>query len=76
MSQILVDAKAIYDLNNDPVCILPAGFRLTDERWDQIWSLHDKLDRFNSHLELSELFPDDESLKAGFRAHSGNETTL
>ncbi len=76
MSQILVDAKAIYDLNNDPVCILPAGFRLTDERWNQIWFLHDKLNRFISHRELSELFPDDDSLKADFRTHSGDETSL
>ena len=53
----------LTDFNNDAVCILPIGFDLTDDKWNKIWELHEKLNRFMGHEELQELFPDDESLK-------------
>ena len=40
MPKKLPEAKVLTDFNNDPVCILPHGFLLNDERWELIWSLH------------------------------------
>ena len=62
MSQELLEPRVITDFNNDPVCILPSGFLLNDARWDLIWSLHEKLNRFITHEELHTLFPDENSL--------------
>ena len=62
MAKILKEPKILTDFNNDAVCILPIGFDLTDDKWDKIWALHEKLNRFMGHDELLELFPDDESL--------------
>ena len=62
MQQKLLEAKVITDFNNDPVCILPRGFLLSDERWEMIWALHEKLNRFISHDELGKLFPEETSL--------------
>jgi hypothetical protein len=59
----LKDPKVLTDFNNDAVCILPIGFDLTDERWDAIWQLHEKLNRFIGHEELQQLFPDEPSLQ-------------
>ena len=63
MPKILKEPKVLTDFNNDAVCILPIGFDLTDDKWNKIWELHEKLNRFMGHEELLELFPDDESLK-------------
>jgi hypothetical protein len=65
MAQNLVEPKVITDFNNDPVCILPSGFLLSEERWALIWSLHEKLNRFINHDELRKLFPEDNSLASG-----------
>lgn len=62
MAKILNEPKVLTDFNNDAVCILPIGFDLTDDKWDKIWALHEKLNRFMGHEELLEMFPDDESL--------------
>ncbi len=62
MAKILKEPKLLTDFNNDAVCILPIGFDLTDDKWDKIWALHEKLNRFMGHEELLELFPDDQSL--------------
>ena len=62
MAKILKEPKVLTDFNNDAVCILPIGFELTDEKWDKIWALHEKLNRFMGHQELLELFPDEEAL--------------
>jgi len=62
MAHKLKEPKVLTDFNNDAVCILPIGFELTDDKWDKIWALHEKLNRFMGHQELLELFPDDESL--------------
>ena len=64
MAAKLKEPKVLTDFNNDAVCILPVGFELTDEKWEKIWALHEKLNRFMGHEELLELFPDDTSLKA------------
>lgn len=64
MTHKLKEPKVLTDFNNDAVCILPTGFKLTDERWDQIWLLHEKLNRFIGHQELHELFPDEPALIA------------
>ena len=63
MAGKLKEPKVLTDFNNDAVCILPAGFELTDERWDQIWALHESLNRFIGHDELLELFPDEPTLR-------------
>ncbi len=60
----LKEPKLLTDFNNDPVCILPIGFLLTDDRWDKIWALHEQLNRFIGHQELLELFPEEEALIA------------
>ena len=70
MPQELLEPKVITDFNNDPVCILPSGFQLTDERWELIWCLHEKLNRFINHDELRELFPDEASLKLARESES------
>jgi len=62
MPKNLLEAKVLTDFNNDPVCILPRGFLLNDERWELIWSLHEKLNRFINHDDLRALFPDETSL--------------
>lgn len=62
MSGKLKVPRILTDFNNDAVCILPIGFELTDDRWDQIWVLHEELNRFIGHAELLELFPDEPAL--------------
>lgn len=62
MAKILNEPKVLTDFNNDAVCILPVGFELTDEKWNKIWELHEKLNRFMGHEELLELFPHDQAL--------------
>ncbi len=62
MSPKLKEPRVLTDFNNDAVCILPEGFEITDERWDKIWDLHEKLNRFIGHTELLELLPDEPSL--------------
>ena len=59
----LKEPKVLTDFNNDAVCILPIGFELSDDHWDKIWALHEKLNRFIGHEELLELFPDEPSLQ-------------
>ena len=66
----LLEPKVITDFNNDPVCILPRGFLLTDERWELIWSLHENLNRFINHDELRSLFPEEASLAPGGESES------
>ena len=66
----LLEPKVITDFNNDPVCILPCGFLLTDERWEKIWSLHESLNRFINHDELRTLFPEETSLASGGESDS------
>lgn len=63
MAKRLKEPKVITDFNNDAVCILPGGFELTDERWEKIWALHEKVNRFIGHEELLEMFPEEEALK-------------
>ena len=58
----LKEPKVLTDFNNDAVCILPIGFELTDVRWDRIWHLHEKLNRFIGHEVLLELFPNEQAL--------------
>ena len=62
MTHKLKEPKVLTDFNNDAVCILPEGFQLNDERWDQIWQLHEKLNRFLGHTDLLALFPDEPAL--------------
>ncbi len=52
MAKILKEPKILTDFNNDAACILPIGFDLTDDKWDKIWALHEKLNRFMGHQEL------------------------
>lgn len=63
MSQVIEEAKLITDFNNDPVCMLPPGFVLDDQRWEQIWTLHEQLKRYTNHAELHALFPEESSLQ-------------
>jgi len=37
MAGKLKETEVITDYNNEPVCILPAGFYLDDDRWEAIW---------------------------------------
>jgi hypothetical protein len=62
MAQKLKEPKVLTDFNNDAVCILPVNFELSDDKWNKIWDLHEKLNRFIGHDELLELFPDDPAL--------------
>jgi len=62
MSKKLKEPRVVTDSNNDPVCILPIGFDLTDERWDYIWSYHEEVKRFISHAELLQMFSDEPAL--------------
>lgn len=63
MGQKLKEPRVLTDFKNDAVCILPIGFELTDERWEQIWDLHEKLNRFIGHDELLQLFPEEAALQ-------------
>jgi len=73
MQHKLIEPKVITDFNNDAVCILPRGFLLTDERWDLIWSLHEKYNRFINHDELRALFPEEISLLSSEESKSVNK---
>ena len=73
MPQKLLEPKVITDFNNDPVCILPRGFLLTDERWELIWSLHERCNRFINHEELRALFPEEDSLVSSEGSESLNK---
>ena len=64
MTKILNEPKIITDFNNDPICILPIGFNLTDERWERLWAHYDKVEAFITHEELQRLFPDEPALIA------------
>ena len=64
MSKKLTEPRVVTDNNNDPVCILPMGFDLTDERRDYIWSYHEEVKRFISHAELLQMFKDEPALVA------------
>lgn len=58
----LKEPIVLRDFNSDPVCILPVGFYLDDERWKGIWALHEKLGRPLTHDDLKKLFPAEEAL--------------
>lgn len=57
--------RVITDHRREPVCILPAGFHLDDERWEKIWQRFGEKGAALSHDDLRALFPEEAALRAG-----------
>ena len=62
MTGKLTEPRVITDYRREPVCILPAGFYLDDERWESIWQRYEAKGECLSHDDLRVLFPDEPAL--------------
>jgi hypothetical protein len=58
----LTEPRVITDYRGEPVCILPIGFYLTEDRWQTIWQRFGEKDAALSHEDLRALFPDEPAL--------------
>lgn len=63
MAGKLTEPRIITDYRQEPVCILPAGFYLDDQRWDAIWQRFGLKGSSLTHDDLRELFPDEPVLQ-------------
>ena len=63
MAGKLSEPKIITDLDQKVVCLLPAGFYFSDERWDIIWEEYDKKGDTLGMADLKELFPDEPTVQ-------------
>ena len=55
----LKQPRVITDHRREPVCILPAGFYFSDERWEMIWQRFEEKGAALTHDDLLDLFPDE-----------------
>lgn len=62
MTGKLTEPRVITDYRREPVCILPAGFYLDDDRWEAIWQRYEAKGECLSHGDLRALFPDEPTL--------------
>jgi hypothetical protein len=53
----LIEPKVITDYNQEIACVLPAGFRFGDARWEKIWAAFEGKGTTLTLLDLSEMFP-------------------
>ena len=58
----LKEPRVITDHRQEPVCILPVGFYLDDERWERIWARYSDKGESLTHADLRALFPDEPAL--------------
>ena len=65
MAGKLKEPRVITDHRREPVCILPAGFYLDDDRRERIWQRFEEKGDALSHDDLCGLFPDEPALQAG-----------
>ena len=63
MTGKLTEPRVITDHRREPVCILPRGFHLNDERWEAIWKRFEEKGAALTHDDLRELFPDEPVLQ-------------
>ena len=59
----LKEPMVVTDCNGDPVCILPLGFYLEDDRWEAIWALYDERQQPLTRADLRALFPQEPTLQ-------------
>ena len=62
MAGKLTEPRVITDYRQEPVCILPAGFRLDDSRWTKIWARYAEKGEALTHDDLRLMFPDEPAL--------------
>ena len=63
MTGKLKEPMTVTDHRQELVCILPVGFHLDDERWEQIWDRFGEKGEVLTHEDLRELFPDEPTLQ-------------
>ena len=63
MTGKLKEPMTVTDHRQELVCILPVGFHLDDERWEQIWDRFGEKGETLTHEDLRELFPDEPTLQ-------------
>ena len=59
----LTEPRVITDHRKEPVCILPAGFRLDNTRWEKIWQRFEEKGESLTHDDLRTMFPDESALQ-------------
>ena len=64
MAGKLKEPKVITDFNQRIVCILPAGFYFSDERWEKIWQRFDEKGDTLSMADLKKLFADEATVQS------------
>ena len=62
MAGKLKEPRVITDHQQEPVCILPAGFYFDDARWNRIWERYEEKGASLTHEDLRALFPDEPAL--------------